>query len=97
MGWTDSELGSTVHTAIFKMDICSNLCGSLDGRGVWRRMDICICVAESLCCLPETITTCLIGYTPISNKKLKKINMISYTITKYLLQKIVLIRGSWDH
>ena len=41
------------------------LCGSLDGRGVWGRMDRCICMAESLCCPPETITTLLIGYTPI--------------------------------
>ena len=53
------------------MDLCSILCGSLDGRGVWGRMDICICMAESLCCLPEIITL-LIGYTPIQNKKFKK-------------------------
>ena len=26
------------------------LCGSLDGTGVWGRMDTCICVAESLDC-----------------------------------------------
>ena len=45
------------------------LCGSLDGRGVWRKMDICIYIAESLHCSPETITTLLIGYTPIQNKK----------------------------
>ena len=65
-----------VHTAIFKMDNqqgptvqhrehCSMLCGSLDGRGVWWRMDTCIRMAESLCYPPETITTLLIGYTPI--------------------------------
>ena len=48
------------------------LCGSLDGRGVWGTMDTCICMAESLCCLPEIITL-LISYTPIQNKKLKKI------------------------
>ena len=35
------------------------------GEGVWGRMDTCICMAESLCCLPETITTLLISYTPI--------------------------------
>ena len=29
------------------------------------RTDTCICTAESLCCAPETITTLLIGYTPI--------------------------------
>ena len=40
------------------------LCGSLDGTGVWGRMDTCICMAES----PETITTLLIVYTPIQNK-----------------------------
>ena len=27
-------------------------------------------MAESLCCSPETVTTLLIGYTPIQNKKL---------------------------
>ena len=47
------------------------LCGSLYGRGVWGRKDMCICMAESLCCSPETITTLLIGYTPVQNKKCK--------------------------
>ena len=32
----------------------------------------CICMAESLQCSPETITTLLIGYTLIQNKKIKK-------------------------
>ena len=31
-----------------------------------------MCVAESLCCSPETITALLISYTPIQNKKFKK-------------------------
>ena len=35
-------------------------------------MDTCIRVAESLHCSPETITTLLISYSPIQNKKLKK-------------------------
>ena len=30
------------------------------------------CMAESLLCSPETITTLLIGYTPIQDRKLKK-------------------------
>ena len=29
--------------------------------------DTCVCMAESLCCPPETITALLIGYTPIQN------------------------------
>ena len=58
------------HTAIFKMDnqnreLCSELCGSLDGRGVWGKMDTCICKAESLCCSPETMTTLLISYVVV--------------------------------
>ena len=32
----------------------------------------CIHMAESLHCSPETITTLLIGYTPIQNNKLNK-------------------------
>ena len=48
------------------------LCGSLDGRRVWERMDTCISMVESLCCPPETITTLLIGYTSVQNKKFKK-------------------------
>ena len=38
------------------------LCGSMDGRGACRRMDTCVCVAESLCCPPETTVTVLTGY-----------------------------------
>ena len=33
---------------------------------------ICICMAESLCCIPETSTTLLVGCTPVKNKKVKK-------------------------
>ena len=41
----------------------------------------CICMAESLWCSPETITTfLLIGSTPIQNKKLKK----KYSLEKHL-------------
>ena len=32
-------------------------CARLHGRGVWGRMDTCICRAESLHCPPETTTT----------------------------------------
>ena len=54
---------------VYTRELCSMLCGSLDGRGVCGRMDTCICVAESLCCSPETITMMLISYMPIQNKK----------------------------
>ena len=42
-------------------ELCSMLCGSLDGRGVRGRMDACACLAESLCCPPETMATWFIG------------------------------------
>ena len=52
------------------------LCASLDGRGIWGRINTCICMAESLCCSPETTTTLSIGYSPVQNafgiKKIKK-------------------------
>ena len=62
-----------VHIAIFKMynqqestvqhmELCSVLCGNLDGRG---RMEACIRMAESLHCSHETLTTLVIGYSPI--------------------------------
>jgi len=38
-------------------------------EGVWERMDTCM--AESLHCSPETVTTSLIGCTPIQNKHFK--------------------------
>ena len=51
-------------------------CGSLDERGVWRRMDTGMCMPEALCCPSETITMLLIGYTPIQNKMfLKSLNV----------------------
>ena len=43
---------------IMHRNLCSMLCGNLDGRGVWGRMDTCVCVAEILHCPPETITHC---------------------------------------
>ena len=61
------------------------LCGSLDERGVWGRMDTCMCVAESLHCSHETITILLVSYPPIENrkfqvkkKKKKKLHVDSY-------------------
>ena len=47
------------------------MCGSLDGRGGWGRVDTCTGRTESLHCSSETATTLLIGQTPIQNKKVK--------------------------
>ena len=66
----DNKHGSIIQL----IDPCSMLYGSLDGSGVWGRMDTCICMAESLCYLCETITTLLISYIPIQNKTFFKEN-----------------------
>ena len=42
-------------------------------EGFEGRMDLHVCMAESLHCLPENFTTLLIGYTPVKNKKFNKI------------------------
>ena len=41
------------------------------------RMDTCICVAESLGCSPETITTLLVGCILIQNKKFKRKTIVN--------------------
>ena len=60
-----NQQGPTIE----QMELRSMLCGTLDGRGVWGRIDSCIWRAESLPCPPETITL-LISYNPIQYKTL---------------------------
>ena len=38
----------------------------------WEGVCVRICMAESLCCPPETVTALLIDSTPIQNKKIFK-------------------------
>ena len=72
-GW-----GGHVHTAVFSvnnqqgptaqhMELCSVLCGSLDGRKVWGRMDTCISMAEPPYCSPETINSVKFSRSVMSN------------------------------
>ena len=43
-------------------------CYTAAGVGAfWGRVDTCICMAESLCCSPETTSTLSIIYIPIQN------------------------------
>ena len=62
-------------------------CGSLDGRGVWGKLDtyIYIYMAGSLRSSPETIIALLIGYTPIQNKKFFK-KSLSFSIMSFVLK-----------
>ena len=57
------------------MELYSMLFSSLNGTGVWKRMDMCIFMTESLHYSPETITTllCKLQY---KIKSLKKISLL---------------------
>jgi len=72
-----------VYTALFKMDnqqkpivdhkkFSSMLCGSLDGKGVWGRMDTRICMLSAF--------AVLISYIPIQNKNLKNISFMGFQV-----------------
>ena len=52
----------TNKVLVLHMELYSVLRGSLDGRGVWGRMDTCICLAESFRCSLETITTLFVNW-----------------------------------
>jgi len=52
------------------MELCPVLCGRLDGKRVWGRMNTY--TVQLLFSALETITTLQIDYIPILNKKLKK-------------------------
>ena len=52
-------------------------------------MDTCICIAESLCCSPDTITTLLIRYTPIKMLLVLKKRMSSTLVYLYTGKNIV--------
>ena len=72
MGGRDREFGMGRYTLLYLKRLTNkdllystgnfaHLWRSLDGRGVWESRDTCICIAQFLCCPPETITTLLIG------------------------------------
>ena len=59
--------GPTVqHVGLYSV-----LGASLGGRGVWGRMDACICTAQYLHCSPETTTTLLIPLLQFKTRSLK--------------------------
>ena len=54
-------------------------------------MDTRMGMAELLCCALETITTLLIGYTPIQNKKLKKIKAELFYVCMYVCMYVCVL------
>ena len=48
----DNQQGSAVQ----KKESSSIFGNNLTGKRIWERINICICIMESLCCIPETNT-----------------------------------------
>ena len=65
--------------------------------GKW--IHVYIYMVESLCCSPETLTTLLIGYTPIQNTKFKKKKTYVYktTCTWMFIAVLFLVVKRWKH
>ena len=64
------------------------LYGSLDGRGVWKRMDLCLCMAESLTLHPKLSQYCLlISCAQYKIKSLKKSSPCSAQLEKACAQQ----------
>ena len=74
MGEKDREFGMDMYTLLYlkwitNKDLLYSIANCVQCYeaawmgGAWGRMDTCM--AESLCYLPETITTLIISYTPI--------------------------------
>ena len=58
---------------LLHVELCSKLFVSLDGRGVWGRMNTRMCLAEFLPPYsPETVTTLSVSCTLTQNRKFKK-------------------------
>ena len=74
----NSEQGPTVQCREFCSMYTPAWMGGEAG-GEWKH----VCMAESLRCPPETITTLLIGYIPKQNKKFKKINNYNIYMLKF--------------
>ena len=60
------------------------LCGDLDGKSIQKRGDLCICIADSLCCIVETNTILSSNYTPIKINFKKELDIfkISFFINR---------------
>ena len=63
-------------STIYHRELCSMLCGSLDRRVVWERVDKRVYMAESLCC-PIIILLSILRYKIFKKEKGKNKKAIS--------------------
>ena len=74
---TVREFGKVRYTLLYLKWIANKDLGHSTGNSAYvaawmgeefaGRLDTCVCMAASLCCPPETITTLLISYISIQN------------------------------
>ena len=65
LNWTDwFKIDNQQGPIVYHRELCSKFCNNQNGIIIWKRIDTCICITQSLCCTPET-NTFLINYTPI--------------------------------
>ena len=62
-------MGNQQGPIIQHRELGSILCNNLNGKELEKRIDTCICITESLCCIPETNTTLLINYAMLCYAK----------------------------
>ena len=56
------KIGNLEGPTVWHMKLCSVLCGSLNGMGLGGGVDACICMAKSLHCSPDAITTLFVNH-----------------------------------
>ena len=96
--WEERESGMDMYTLLYlkciiNKDLLYSTWNSTQcyvaawmGGGFAGRVDTCICMAESLHCSPEIITTLLVSYTPIQKKKFKNIKYSVLTMFRKIPQ-----------
>ena len=65
------------------------------GRGVWGRMDTCMCVSETLHCSPETHNIVLYPNTKEKVNKIKNLMSFYPIIFLWVLSRILLFVTPW--
>ena len=43
--------------AVYYRELYTIFSDNLHGKRIWKKMDVCVCITESLCCAAEIITT----------------------------------------
>ena len=69
MLWGGEWTGNIQIDCVDIRDGVKILWNNLNGKRIWKRMDTCVGITESLCCTPVTNTSLEINYTLVLKKK----------------------------